>query len=494
MAQGLNVSGVVRVTVTIGALAAALRNFGAGMVIGSRDVIDTVERKRAYADADGVAQDFGLDAPETKAAILYFSQEPQPDLLYVARWAQTATAGRLNGAVLSAAQQLLSNFTAITSGTLTLTVDGQARALTGLNFSGALNLNGVAQIVQTALVGAGATGATVVWDGVLKRFVVKSGTTGSSSSVSYGTGTVATAMHLTSTDASAPVPGVPAESLVSCVATLADMDSSWYAAFVATATPPSDGDHLAVAQLVEGLGQSHLYGVTVTNSNVLDPTTSADLASQLKVLGLKRTWTQYSSSNPYAVASFFGRAATVDFQGADTTITMMFKREPGVVAETITESQAATLKAKNCNVFVNYNNATAILQWGVMVNGYYFDEVHGTDWFQNELQTEEYNLQYTTGTKIPQTDAGMDLIKAVAKRVCERAVRNGLVAPGQWNGPKIGPLLTGQTLSTGFFIYAPPVATQPVADRAQRKSVSFQIALKLAGAVHDILISVVADR
>lgn len=493
MARGLNVSDVVRVDVTIEPIGAQYRNFGIGMAIGPSDVIDVVERKRLYTTLDGVVSDFGTSAPEYQAARLYFSQEPQPAAFYVARWAQTATAGRLNGAVLSPAQQLVSAFTGITSGTLTISIDGVSKVLTGLNFSTALNLNGVASIVQGALVSAGATGAVVLWDGVQKRFTVTSGTVGPTSSVGYGTGTVATAMHLTSADASAPVLGIAAESAVSCVATLADMDGGQYAYFFATPSPLADVDHIAVATLIEGLGQSHVYGITLQNSNVLDPATSLDLGSQIKTLGLSRTWCQYSSTNPYAIASFFGRAATVDFEAADTTITMMFKLEPSVVAETITESQAATLKAKNVNVFVNYNNDTAILQWGVMSNGDYFDERHGLDWLQNAIQTDVYNL-LRGRPKVPQTDAGMNLIRNVIKAVCVRGVNNGLIAPGLWTGPKIGPLNTGDTLSTGYYIYAPPVATQSDVDRAARKSVPFQCAIKMAGAVHMVITAVLANR
>ncbi len=183
----------------------------------------------------------------------------------------------------------------------------------------------------------------------------------------------------------------------------------------------------------------------------------------------------------------------MDFEAADTTITMMFKLEPGVVAETITESQAATLKAKNVNVFVNYNNDTAILQWGVMSNGDYFDERHGLDWLQNAIQTDVYNL-LRGRPKVPQTDAGMNLIRNVIKAVCVRGVNNGLISPGLWTGPKIGPLHTGQTLSTGYYIYAPPVATQSDVDRAARKSVPFQCAIKMAGAVHMVITAVLANR
>jgi hypothetical protein len=178
------------------------------------------------------------------------------------------------------------------------------------------------------------------------------------------------------------------------------------------------------------------------------------------------------------------RAFTVDFNANNTTITLKFKQEPGLVAETITETQAATLKAKNINVFVNYNNSTAIIQEGVMANGYFFDEVHGTDWLQNRVQTDVYNLMYQSPTKIPQTDAGTILSSPRSKSSMAAAVNNGLVASGVWNAAGFGQLSQGDTLTSGFYVYAPLVATQSQSDREARKSVPIQVAAKLAGAIH----------
>lgn len=255
----------------------------------------------------------------------------------------------------------------------------------------------------------------------------------------------------------------------------------------------SNAEFLSAAQLVEALGKKRLIGTTITSTTVLDNTLDTDLASVCKAANLKRTFLQYSST-PYAICSFFGRAATVDFTGSKTTLTMKFKTEPGVVAETLTETQAATLKAKNCNVFVNYDNSTAIIQEGVMANGYFFDEVHGLDWLENYIQTEVWNLLYTSKTKVPQTNAGMSLIATKIENCLDQAVRNGLVAPGQWNADGFGGLENGDYLDSGYYVYHPDISTQSQADREARKSVPFQIAAKLAGAVHFVRITVNVNR
>lgn len=484
--MSLSVSDVVNVSVVMSPIAAATRNFGSLLILGSSPVVDTTERLRLYSSLDGVATDFGTSAPEYLAAALYFGQTPQPSVLYVGRWAQTATSAVLHGGVLSTAQQAMSNFTSVTSGGLQITINGTAKSLTGINLSAQTNLNGVASAITTALAGAG----TVTWNAGLQRFDVTSSATGASSTITYatapGSGTdLSSLLGLQTGQASAPVAGIAAESLTSAVQALANQSVDWYGLYVA-ASGVSDADHMAVAGFIEGTGNSRIYGVTTQNSLALDATNTTDLASRLKALGYKRTFIQYSGSNPHAAASIFGRAFTVNFNGSGTTLTIKFKQEPGVAAENLTTSQAAALRAKNCNAFVSYQNGTAIVQEGVMVNGYFFDEVHGTDWLQNDVQTAVYNLLFTSGTKIPQTDAGVNRIVATIESRLAQGVANGLIARGVWTADGFGALNAGDTLSKGFYVYAAPVALQSVADRAARKAPVIQCAIKLAGAVHSV--------
>lgn len=491
MAQGLAVSDVVDVTVTISPVAAATRNFGAGLLTGSTDVIDVGERLRAYADMDDVGGDFGTTDSEYIAAKRFFAQDPRPSLLYIGRWAKTATSGTLRGGVLTAAEQLMSAWKVITAGAFKITVDGTVTTVEGLNFVAAANLPAVAAIIN-----AGVTGATVTWDANSSRFLVKSDTTGTSSTVSYAeapaSGTDISAMlKLKSGLASTPVAGIAAESLTEAIKALVDASGDWYGAIILPGV--ANDEFLAAAQLVEALGKKRIIGTTIASTTALDPTLDTDLASTCKVANLSRTFLQYSAS-AHAIASFFGRAATVDFTGSKTTMTMKFKTEPGASAETLTENQAAALKAKNCNVFVAYDNSTAIIQEGVMANGAFFDETHGLDWLENYIQTEVWNLLYTSKTKVPQTNAGMSLIATKIENCMQQAVRNGLVAPGQWNADGFGALENGDYLDSGYYVFHPDISTQAQADREARKSVPFQIACKLAGAVHSVRITVNVNR
>lgn len=478
MANGLSASDIVNVSVNLAPTAAPTENFGSLLQVGSSPVINTKERMREYSSLDQVAQDFG-DGPEYQAAVEFFSQSPQPSTLFIGRWAQSATSGVLVGATLSADQQALSNFTSVSgTGAIDVTIDATDKSVTTLDFSGCTTLSGVAALLQTAL----AT-ASVVYNAVYNRFEVTSNTAGTTSSVSFATGAVATLMGLTSTGATS-VSGIAAESMLAAVQACAAASNQWYGLAIAVASP-ADSDIKAVAAYVEGSKPSKLFVVTTQDAAAMDPTSTTDLAAALQAAKYNHTAVQYSSSSPYAAVSLFARQASVDFLASNSTITLMFKSEPGVTAETISETQAAALKAKNCNVFVNYDNSTAIIQFGTVASGQYIDSIVGCDWLANEMQTALFNVLYTNG-KVFQTDPGVNLLVTAAHSVMDEAVNNALVAPGVWTGPKIGPLNSGQTLTSGYFVYAAPVASQSQASRSARKSPPIQVAAKLAGAIHDV--------
>ena len=221
-------------------------------------------------------------------------------------------------------------------------------------------------------------------------------------------------------------------------------------------------------------------------------TVADDLASKLRDLSYQRTFIEYSATARFAACAVFGRAFSVNFDGSNTTITLMFKEQVGVVSERLTAQEAATLKAKNCNVFALYNNGKSILQHGKMSGGWWFDERHGLDWLQNDMQTRVFNLLYTSKGKVPQTEQGISQISAQLVASLHQGTTNGLIAPGVWNADGFGQIERGDMLSTGYYVYRQPLADQPQSEREQRIAPLFQVAVKLAGAVHhaDVIVNV----
>lgn len=305
-----------------------------------------------------------------------------------------------------------------------------------------------------------------------------------------GTGTdISAQLALTSALSQALVPGYAAETPAACAAALAAISTAWYGLMFASVNTITDNQNLAVSNFIEatGSGISRVFGVTTQEANALSSLSTTDLAYLMDHAGYNRSFCQYSSYTPYAVASFFGRAFTVDFSGNNTTINLMWKQEPGVTPETLTQSQALALKAKNCNVLAEYVNNTSIIQYGGMSSGFFFDVIQGTDWGKDAIQTACYNVLYTSPTKVPQTDAGVNQLTNAIAGVSQQAVTNGLVAPGTWNAAGFGSLTQGQYLKLGYYIYAQPIALQSEADRVTRNCPPITVAWQLAGGIQLVL-------
>ena len=718
LATAVDVSDFVSVEVDVSPLAIPYENFGLAIIIGDSGVIDTVERFRQYTSITGVGVDFGNTAPEYLAAQLLFSQEPQPAVVDIGAWARTALAGKIHAATLTASQQLLANFNAITTGAFDISIDGVPHAISGCSFASALNLNGVASLLQAQL----PAGVLAIWGANYSRFDIISSTTGLTSSVGfatpptaigdfvfsgqptaatvYATGTftesasnnalatdtfeignntwtivaaiastpgsvlkganfgatmanlvaaingaagsgttyiptgvasncsatfsttlnitadtigqpgnslptvytdhggtscgsfgaatltggdgdtitvnsavvtfiangaspvgdqialgatllatlaatltflnastdaniakmtyindsvskiyctskvtgtagnaytlaasssaisvsganlvggsgtdISTLLGLQTADGGYLVPGIAAETPLSALQANALVSTQWYGAMFASSVSPTDADFEAMASYILASTRSRLLGVTVQNTAILNSSIMTDLTSVLQSFNNKRVFTMYSSTNPYACATIFGRTFTVNFNASDSTIMLAYKQAPGLQGENLNEQQFATLKSKGGNINIIVNNGAVMIYPGQMTNGYWFDEVHGVDWLANRIQTDLFNELYQITTKVPQTDSGNHTLVTVMNAALNAAVINGLLAPGPWNAAGFGSLQQGDTLPTGFYVYAPLIATQPESDREERISVPFQVAGKLAGAI-----------
>lgn len=611
----LSVSNLVRVTVNLTPVAAQARSFGHLLIMMDTDGFDPVERYRFYPNLDAVLIDPNLSEQVIEAATRYFSQSPKPTGCYVGVWARLGTQAFNIGGILSPSQQNLVNWVSITNGSFTVVIDGTSHNITGLDFSGATNLNGVATVIETALTGLSGGDAGFLWDSLANGFyaytktrglgvkatgtvtldtnpanadtltmngvvytfktsatlaadiqiggskegtaanlqlvlaasanslitVATYATVGNVLTVTYktksatgngytmtkssshitlsgavlsgglppstvgyltavGSGTdISAQLKMTSATARELIAAIDAETPAQATAIMANLTSDWYGLMFTDQSTDNgcipDDDSIDVSDLVEGLEISRLYGITITDPDAIVASSTTDLAYRMKANGYNKSFCQYSSTGEefsYAVASVFGRMFSVNFAQQNSTITLMYKQEPGITPENIDATAALALKNKNCNVFVRYDNDTALLQYGVVSSGQYLDTIQGADWLQNAIQTACFNVLYTSTTKVPQTNAGVNQLTNAIAGVCGQAVNNGYAAPGVWNGPAFGDLQQGQYLKQGYYIFAESVDNQSESDRQSRIAPPIQVALKLAGAIQtvDVLVDV----
>ena len=104
MTQGLPLSDIVNVSVTLEPQATSTRNFGSFLILGDSKVLDN-KTLHLYESLDALATDgFTVDSPEYNAAKVFFAQSPQPSTLYIARMDFEGTENDLRQAVLGLSQ------------------------------------------------------------------------------------------------------------------------------------------------------------------------------------------------------------------------------------------------------------------------------------------------------------------------------------------------------------------------------------------------------
>ena len=184
-------------------------------------------------------------------------------------------------------------------------------------------------------------------------------------------------------------------------------------------------------------------------------------------------------------ASYAGRALSVDFQGSNTTQTMHLKTLIGVQPDpTMTETYLEQCQACGADVYISIQGNPYVFTSGA---NDFFDNQYNLQWFVGALQVAGFNALAQTGTKVPQTEQGVSVLKAAYRQVCQQAVTNQYAAPGTWNSPVTFGIqgdLIANIANRGYYIYSVPVSQQSASVRQTRAAPLIQIALQEAGAIH----------
>ncbi len=103
-----------------------------------------------------------------------------------------------------------------------------------------------------------------------------------------------------------------------------------------------------------------------------------------------------------------------------------YKTLVGVPTDTLTVGQVANINAKNGSVYTAIAGVS-VTQFGNVPNGEWIDIIRGTDACVNTLQIQAFAMQLGN-KKVPFTDAGMDMYRAVFNGVITQFQDSGFLA------------------------------------------------------------------
>lgn len=401
-----------------------------------------------------------------------------------------ATAGTFTTQPL---QDNIDNFSTVTSGDLTLTIDGNKTTITGLDFAAAQNLTDIANVIGAKLTEL----ATVSVTGD-NEIVFTSLTIGANSKVEMSATTDGTGIDLYGTDYLNGAQGIavtgtdevqPANRQETLTEAITRLKGQMYFNGIITTRDCSDDEYIEAAKAVNGY-QDRILFVPKTNKNAL---TTGGLFQTLKnytfvkmlYYGYGATETAKKQNARNFAAAYASRGFAVNYNGTNTTLTMNLKDLNGIEADTtIDETLLNSLASVGADCFPSVEGLAKVVT--NPQNGYYFDEVQNLIWFTSAIQRGVFNVLAGTSGKIPQTEAGLEKIDNAIEAVCKQAVTNGYLAPGAWNSPDtFGNYddFIRNISEFGYYYYHTPVSEQAQAEREQRKAPLYSIAGKQAGAV-----------
>jgi hypothetical protein len=477
--MSIPLSNIVAVGITISPTPTPLRGFGKLLFVTDAEPTDETftleERVRTYPNLDAVLEDWDVSSEVYKAAVPYFT--PRATNFMVGRASATETAASLTGGPAGA----LVDLQAITAGGFTITIDGTAYQLAGIDLSGAADLDEVALEVEQVLQGLGASTASI--DVVGGVFVVTSGTVGAGSEVSFAAadiGGLALELGLTEPAGATQTLAQVAETPADALAVITNINPTYYGIVLDRQWRDNLSVIIGVADFAQG---SQRVFFNTTNDSASLTTATGDILTALKAGNYSRTLSNYSSeehADEYPSAAVAGRAFIVNFEGVNTTITLFLKTLPGISTETLTLTQKQNLEAKNGNAVVEIGGNN-VYSDSRMADGTWFDTIHGIDWLQNRIETDVFNRLYTTTTKVPYSDTGVSMIYQALEGALRQAITNGLGAPGT--------TAEGEYLPLGYSISYVPVSQVSQADKGNRHYAGMSFKLVGAGALHSITIS-----
>lgn len=383
----------------------------------------------AFTSAETVSAFFGEESEEYAVASQYFlgynNSFSKPRRLMFGRRISAAVGAWIRGAKFMGA---LADVKAVTSGALTITINGTEISVSGVDFSAVTSYSDAAAVLETAL-DAELTGVTVAFSSLTGAFQINSPATGATETITEASGTIADLFTLTAAAGATLSQGSDALTQTANMNAIKAQSQNWVC--FTTLYEADDTEHLGLAQWASNQGIDYLYVGWTADPRLLVHGGTADIASQIEAAEYGATALVYDNVN---VAAFvLGCAASINWERYQGTINFAFKHADGLAATVTDETTAALLDAKGVayvGKFATRNDTFTFLYPAAMFGKYGFvDTFVNAIWLKNVMQVSIMN-GLTNNGRVPYNERGYALIRAWLQDPVNRAVNNGCIDPG----------------------------------------------------------------
>lgn len=384
---------------------------------------------------ESVSNYFGSTSDEAAMAEIYFlgyiNSNTKPSTLYFGQFVSAAVAGWLRGAEVTAT---IAELQTITTGTLTISIDGTQYAVTGIDFSGDSSYSAMATTLQGDLILAGAdAGVTVTYESDFKAFLITSATTGASSSVSYGTAgtTVADALLLTQDLGALQSPGLAIRTIEENMNAYTEATTNWVSFMHVFDQTDDQVIEFAEWANSKNAGVRYVYSTWEDSATAKSSTDTSSIAYRVNNLNLSGTISNYDNKNLAAFACAF--IASLDYEATNGRATAAFKRQGGLDITVTNETDANNLLDNGYNFYGDYQTANDSFRWyynGQISGDYNFIDTHVNAIQLNNAFQLAFMTLFASISAIPYNQRGYDIIRAAGLDPINAALNFGTIQIG----------------------------------------------------------------
>jgi hypothetical protein len=377
-------------------------------------------------------------------------------------------------AVMTGGTVTPASLTSISDGAFKISVNGDEKDITGLNFASA----GSAGTDVSALLGlTSGAGASVV-----------NGTTTPVVDISEMLGL--TQESGASLQASGYVAGSITEELAANRAYIQNIGSNAYA-WSLDAEYRDTQDAQDFASWVNGLGVEGVTCIVTNNPNVLSASDTSNIAYICNSMNYQGVATFYhDNAQVYPDVAYLATLQSVNYATANSVLDMKFKNLGSIPAVTLPDlnTNLTTLDNKRCNTITYWGTRDALC----VRNGDQSSSLWRSDLWVNvcnfiaELKINVANV-FLRNKKIPYTVAGQTLLTSAITQTCDAYVTNGSFADREYADSTSE---NGVSLQSAYTITPQPISSSTAAQRRAGIGTPFAIVLNDSGSMRSVAISI----
>ncbi|WP_312387856.1 DUF3383 domain-containing protein [Atlantibacter hermannii] len=424
----------------------------------------------SFANKEDVGRYFGFTSTEYGMAAIYFNgydgSTKKPGSLLFAQFNEAAVSAWLRSGSLS---DMTLDQLKLISGTLIITVDGTVKTSSNIVLTSVTSFAQAATVIKTAI----GSGVDVVYDTVQKAFIIKSSTTGTASTITYATGTAATALRFTASTGAIISQGADIANVPSLMVSVLDKTQNW--ALFTTSFECDEAQHLAFSSWVNSENYRFGYVAHYDEADAkVQGSTSTLTYKLIETYNYQNVVPVYGDQT--YVASALGYAASLDFDRQEGRVPFKYREQSGLVANVTSSADCTALKANGYNFYGAYTaNDFDTQYWaeGAITGDFkWFDSFCFQIWLNSRLMRNAIDL-FKSNRSLPYNTRGDAAIEASFADTIEQGkvfggIRTGIdLSASQRDEIKnaVGVDVAASIVSKGWYLYIPKATAQQRADR-----------------------------